>query len=513
MIPDELLNCTPPLPTQKELKEFCEWEELFFTWRNENGEKLGYCTACGETINLELGKIYTEEQIQNLYRKHNEYGKCPNCGNTVRWKDRNRGRKYLIQKNYLYYIQHLRDGGLLLRTMYLRRDFSGIVENVKIGILEHQRIYYAYNKCDRFERIPRYSFNSTDNSTDWYKMSTINTPRPNNGNYYKGGEFIVINSKLYKKDDFRYFDFETHKDYYLIATDLYKYYKHPVLYERLEKEGFGYLTRERGAGHIINWRAKTVPAALKLNRAEIKQLPKNATSIDIEYIRLIRNFSPERKKDINALSKEFSKWTTIDIMHKALKYDKYKNKIIKYLTQNSYVEYFDYLSQLKQLNLPLDKSTMFPQNLNREHQSLTEEITRRKAEQELKERQKIEKHFIKELHGKYVKDLTFASDNLLIRPADGLQELFAESQALHHCVFACYSNKYLTGQTIICVIRHKNKPDEPYYTLEISKDYMRIIQCRGLRNVGMTDEIKKFVDVWHNDLIRRKENKRCQKTA
>ena len=198
MIPDELLNCTPPLPTQKELKEFCEWEELFFTWRNENGEKLGYCTACGETINLELGKIYTEEQIQNLYRKHNEYGKCPNCGNTVRWKDRNRGRKYLIQENYLYYIQHLRNGGLLLRTMYLFRDFSGIVKNVKIEILEHQRIYYAYNKCDRFERIPRYSFNSTD----WYKMSTINTPSPNNGNYYKGGEFIVISPKIYKKDDF-----------------------------------------------------------------------------------------------------------------------------------------------------------------------------------------------------------------------------------------------------------------------------------------------------------------------
>lgn len=523
MIPDKLVKCTPPLPTQKELKEFCDWEELFFTWRDKIGDKLGYCTACGKTVNLELGRIYTDEQVQNLCRKHNEYGKCPQCGHTVQWKDKNRGRKSLIQKNYLYYIQHLPyNGGVLLRTMYLRRDFSGKIKNVEIEISEHQRIYYIDGNVNRYKRQyvgDYYILNSDDyfyypEACEWIKMSTIGMPSPNCGcgYYYSGNEFLAKSPKTYKKDDFKYFDFEAHKGYTL-ATDLYKYCKHPILYERLEKEGFVTLIKELGAGRVINWRAKTVPEALKLNRAEIKQLPSDATSSDIECIKLLRNFSPARKKEIVKLSKEHSAWTTNNIMRQALKYDKYKNKIIKYLTQNNYIEYFDYLDQLKQLNLPLDKGTMFPQDLHQEHQRLTEEITRRKAEKESKERQEKDREFIKKLYGKYVKDLTFASDNLLIRPAKGSQELFAESQSLHHCVYSCYSSKYLTGQTIICLIRRKDKPDEPYYTLELSKDYMWIIQCQGKSNCDKTAEIANFVDEWQKGILKRKENKKCKKTA
>ena len=109
--------------------------------------------------------------------------------------------------------------------------------------------------------------------------------------------------------------------------------------------------------------------------------------------------------------------------------------------------------------------------------------------------------------------LEFISDGFIIRPADGSEELLKEGTTLHHCVYTNYSSLYLQGKTVICLIRKLSEPDEPFYTLEINTEYTNIKQVRGKRNCAATKEVKIFVDKWFKEIQKRKENKKCRKTA
>lgn len=59
------------------------------------------------------------------------------------------------------------------------------------------------------------------------------------------------------------------------------------------------------------------------------------------------------------------------------------------------------------------------------------------------------------------------------------------------------------------LIRREEKPDEPYYTLEI-KPEGKFIQCRGEHNCNMTPEVEAFKDMVvaeFNRRLKRKERK------
>lgn len=87
----------------------------------------------------------------------------------------------------------------------------------------------------------------------------------------------------------------------------------------------------------------------------------------------------------------------------------------------------------------------------------------------------------------------------MIRPAKSTQELIREGEKLSHCV-GTYAERYANREVNILVIRKKKNSEEPFYTMEISKNKI-IIQCRGKRNCSMTDEIKKFVEQYEKDIL------------
>ena len=51
------------------------------------------------------------------------------------------------------------------------------------------------------------------------------------------------------------------------------------------------------------------------------------------------------------------------------------------------------------------------------------------------------------------------------------------------------------GKLHIMFIRARDKPDMPYYTMEISTDG-QIVQVRGVRNAQPTEEISEFVELY-----------------
>ncbi len=86
-------------------------------------------------------------------------------------------------------------------------------------------------------------------------------------------------------------------------------------------------------------------------------------------------------------------------------------------------------------------------------------------------------------------------DGILIRPAKNQTELTREGKALHHCV-AGYAKSVAEGKTAIFFIRRAEKPDEPWYTLELDEIALRVRQNRGLRNCDRTEEVTAFEEKW-----------------
>ena len=60
------------------------------------------------------------------------------------------------------------------------------------------------------------------------------------------------------------------------------------------------------------------------------------------------------------------------------------------------------------------------------------------------------------------------------------------------------------------MIRHADKPDEPYFTLEFGEKGLNVRQNRGLRNCARTEEVQLFENKWleHVKKIISKENTR-----
>ena len=94
-----------------------------------------------------------------------------------------------------------------------------------------------------------------------------------------------------------------------------------------------------------------------------------------------------------------------------------------------------------------------------------------------------------------LKKYCFTCGGLSIHPAESEIEMINEGRELHHCV-ATYATRHANGRTAIFFIRHTNEPDKPYFTLEYSFKYMRVMQNRGYHNADRTEEVKKFEKQW-----------------
>lgn len=87
------------------------------------------------------------------------------------------------------------------------------------------------------------------------------------------------------------------------------------------------------------------------------------------------------------------------------------------------------------------------------------------------------------------------ADGILIRPCASKEELRQEGIKMHHCVLSC-ADKIMDGATAIFFIRRKERPEEPWYTLELNEKMLTVRQNRGKYNCDRTPEIKAFEEAW-----------------
>lgn len=94
-----------------------------------------------------------------------------------------------------------------------------------------------------------------------------------------------------------------------------------------------------------------------------------------------------------------------------------------------------------------------------------------------------------------MKKYAFTDGDILIRPCGTEEELIAEGKALHHCV-ASYAERHARGELTIFFIRRKDKPDEPWYTLNFNEKKLSVTENRGMCNCARTEEIQNFENTW-----------------
>lgn len=111
----------------------------------------------------------------------------------------------------------------------------------------------------------------------------------------------------------------------------------------------------------------------------------------------------------------------------------------------------------------------------------------------------------------YRKKLEFAHGGLFIRQPKNMTEIVNEGKRLHHCVGG-YAERHAYGKLHIMFIRTAEKPDVPFYTVEVDL-FGEIVQVRGLRNCETTPEVDAFMEAYKKHLAAAIGREKRRKTA
>lgn len=102
--------------------------------------------------------------------------------------------------------------------------------------------------------------------------------------------------------------------------------------------------------------------------------------------------------------------------------------------------------------------------------------------------------------------LAWEHDGICIRPAANPLELIEEGNTLRHCVGG-YSESHAKGK-IILFVRHTQRPDRSWYTLNINVLTKEEIQLHGYRNelvygkrLKIPRRVREFVDLWEREVL------------
>lgn len=491
-----------PKITKKFIKEVNEkvFTNQYMIVENVKGTKIGKCTHCGHKM-----------KIDDWYR-HNDYDYCERCYKPVKYKDAWRGHKNLIDYSYIYRYKALKDGAILLCTYTVRRNYTDY-ENIKTEFSPHYVIYLSVNgsvafkrRSDWYYREDYFKYTTTEN--DFYQMS--NSPKfPNmpqgvcyQFNYEDIKSFGITEAS--KAEQFKYSKLSIFHELLFSSLEIYKYIvfyaKHPVLAEKLVKEGgcdIAIEVAECSNNGWINVRAKNLKDAFYCsNKTELKNVLLVNENKRLFPLKLMKDLKiPKTEENVvfcdknkYALNRLFN--SKLPEPHKVLEYCRKNNAYLS--------DYLDYIDYAEQLNIDLTrKSKRFPKNLMSEHDRLCNLIKEKEKQERLEKIADKTKKYQKEFLPKMNKRYCFSCRGLLIRPAKEPSELISEGEAQNICVGGeRYIRKMLSHDTQILFVRQTESPDKPYVTVEVSPTDDGIIQARAYANGTPPDEVKEFLEIW-----------------
>lgn len=498
---DEAMAKVPPLPNN-----FRDWVYngpfgfSRYIYYKRTGSKINvFCTACRKDF------IIPETAQTKKRVKHNNTGRCPKCNKKVVFKAVGKTTRLYDTADFAI-IQRYDCNSLVVRYFHGSIEYMDHFRHPKLNYYEIVReIHSVENGKPKTKKYEMAIFRNTGEYRWCDDRGKVYTPKAylytrNLNSVLKGTKWQY--SGLY--------DFAKKIKVLRVHVYLRTYITHPAIEYLVKFRLFNFLD-DKLNGHCgyywddVNITGKSIKEVFGLDKTMFRQMQR--LDLDKEGLILIRDAVQMGKP----LSDQQVKWVlkNVEIEHfiKMLNYST-SHKIIKYIKQQSnkdyayknvLIDWCDYIGQCKQLGFDLNNTfVIFPRNLKDKHEEYTILCQAKGLEKYNKEVEKAYR-LLDKLY-------SYSDKNYIIRPASNVKEIVREGHQLRHCVANInYVSGVANKKRAIMLIRKKEDPDTPYYTLELDLETLHVMQCRGYKNDDMTDDVKKFVEKWkHKKLTARR---------
>lgn len=503
---------TPELPG--DLKEWAEWRlfgGMHFLYYKRSGRRARIaCSACGKISDVLTARLDTYEgQFEHIHDTpvNGTSGKCPACGAYGIWKAQGKTKGVYGVKKYCFVAQPYKTTGAVVRYIQVEKLYR--LDTIPVN--KREEMYEAGEDIFTVEIARRYLEPGKKSRTDYQKYSgytgenfwddcntayggiTINDAPVYERSYdmLRGTAFAYSGAEAFSRDCPKY----NMMDY------MERYMEYPSL-ELLAKAGMYKTVKKMVMGYcgiIANGSAKKPEDFFGIRKERMKLLTE--VHGDIDFLEAAKK---EKRMGARWTMQQFLMVCMTELrkddLEVALKYmgmETLKNRLERYsgcrIPEEPETEmrsharerlrvtarlYVDYLRMREQRGYDMHNTVyLFPRALEEAHNRMVKEVNRDLAQKEKQEKerqyQNIRKNYRK-LRNRYF----FEDDRYLIRPARSASEIIQEGRILHHCVGGnTYLSNHDSGKSIILFLRFKERPETPYYTVEIRED--RIIQWYG----------------------------------
>lgn len=456
-------------------------------------EKAGYCEVCNN--------VFLTKDIKGL--KHNEMVKCPECKSNLLAKAAGRMKNGFDE---LFWVEkhEIRPGDTILaRHIRCIRRYDSQGNIAETEIREYARsvfvpkmvyntfYYYPNDRCwDEFRKYMGYAYTTPSEYSVPRTSILYDSPK-------KIQKMVEENTKFKHTGLAAYLEGITKVKSYkpCMALDLIDALSEkPVLFEILSKSGMPVMCYEV----INNWfslqkydkNAKTLRDFLMVTKGELK-LIRNLHA-DLKSANIVRryrefNLSLEQMK----LLYDMVHMIGDDDLRFLMQYMSFEKAATWYNKSTYY--YKDYIRMAADMNFDMrSKSVLFPKDIKKAHDDLAAIYKAKKdairAEKMAKVCENLAKELCKTLN---LDNFNYGDDKYMIVLPEKDSDLSAEGAALGHCV-GSYIGRMADGETVIFFIRQIDKPEKPFFTMEIKNG--KIIQIHGKKNCNPDAELKKFCE-------------------
>lgn len=458
-----------------------------------------YCSSCKNVVNVER------------WVKRNDEIYCPNCG---RLSVTLPSRQYHINDWQTFVVaQKLKNGGMVLRRFEASRHWSrgsDAQQPRSVRVSEYSRCFISENGDYEYYEKGIYK---QSNIYTWCKMDTVDYAKFGSSRFYMDSFKHLEGTKFYwlmlrgevTSVDWQRFLTEQPLPYFSQGV------RYPAIESLARKHKYKFLAEllRNPEEYIVknvpcDFRALGIP---KYHFDEIVEKDyRDCWGHNFQTIRRVYqmygHINSDTIKFIKQTDASFDVVTTmLGPEGKCMKGIRYINNLRLKEAGHTLRDYEDYLRMCRELNIRLTKQVMYPQDFRKAHDEVTRIVNEKKLAVDnakyVKKRDELVKVF-----------KSYANEKFLVRLPATASEIQQEGLQLGHCV-ATYIPRVLSGETVILLVRNKDRSDDPFYTLEVKN--FKVIQCRTKNNMTAPPEILKFCEEYVKKVMA--DNKKLKKSA
>jgi len=483
------------------------FEHYLFFKKEKDGMRISTsCCHVNDAFYPKVQRTETAEHYNLLGVKHNYSIKCPYCGRFVTAKSIGivKGCSKLYRWKHVVIINVSKDGEeVFAKSVCVEKDF-------------YQNYHAEPRICDswreyHFARGHVTEFEKQTYTNEWLVSSGPWVKEP----FFRGmgyHSYHVIGAERLKQSFLRYTGFERYTDRIRLTNRLMRFLAVAAIWpeniEMVMKLGLtevvgDLLLKQKKNVSVIKWGERDPRKAFGLSKNELKEfLEMNPKNVDV-----LHWWKVWKRQEGNVTMQEANKILcqmtyNVDGFAKLCKEKRIKcTEAAKYLRKQEKMPdsrgYFpfwrDYLQAAEEIGYDMQhRGVLMPRNLQESHDAAVAERNRRADELDAEIREQNNQKAaerVKRLTKKYACEL----DGFVFRPAATADEIIAEGKALSHCVGG-YAERHITGKLDILFMRPADKPDEPFYTIEMQDGKLK--QIHGFRNRNVTKEDEAILNQW-----------------